>query len=222
MSSERTALWLRIGVMLAIAASVIYLLWLVWDHQAMIEWMRNARVFPFFLAMTCLSTIGVPITPFFVLAGATFGTGTALIGTLIALAVHVTLCYWIGRTALRPRLVALLQRFGHDLPDFDDPAQRTSRAARFTTLISMTPMPGVVKKYGLGAARVPFAIAFAIQMLITGAYAASLIVLGYSVFQHDLGPETIILLVAAAIGLIAWRWSRRRGGEPALALRNST
>jgi uncharacterized membrane protein YdjX (TVP38/TMEM64 family) len=215
MSSERSVTWLRRGVVVAIAASVIYLLWLVWDHQAMIAWMRGARAFPFFLAMAVLSTIGIPITPFFVLAGATFGTGIALVGTLIALAVHVTLCYWIGRSALRPRIVPLLERFGHDLPDFDVREDRTSRAARFTTLISMAPMPGVIKKYGLGAARVPFGIAFAISMLITGAYAASLIVLGHSVFRHDLGPETIILLVAAAIGLIAWRWSRRRGDEPA-------
>ena len=106
-----------------------------------------------------LPAIGVPITPFFLLAGATFGVQTALIGSLIALAANMAICYWIGRSGLRPRLIPILSD-STTLPDFEpDSGKSFARSARFTTMVGVTPgVPGLIKNYGLGAARVPFGI----------------------------------------------------------------
>ena len=47
--------------------------------------------------------IGVPMTPLLLLAGATFGPGIGLLGSLLALALNLTLCYWIANL-MRPGL----------------------------------------------------------------------------------------------------------------------
>lgn len=89
-------------------------------------------------------------------------------------------------------------------------------------LIKLAPgVPGFVKNYGLGAARVPFVIYFTVSMLISGAYAAALIVLGESLFEHELGRGTIAVLVAAVLALVLWwallRQAARRDATPATA-----
>src|SRR5215831_17418740 len=98
-------------------AGLGYLLWSAYDHQAVMAWLGELRPLPFFLAMALLPAIGVPITPFFILAGATFGARGGLVGSWIALGLNLTVCYWIARK-MRPRFESILRRFGYELPDF--------------------------------------------------------------------------------------------------------
>lgn len=201
-------------VVLGVAACS-YLVVVIWDREALMEWVARARALPFFVAMALLPAIGVPFTPLFLLAGATFGAKLGLIGTTIALGANLALCYWIGRGGLRRHLVSLLRRFGYELPDFEIAETEGSvrGAARFTAVIKLAPgIPGFVKNYGLGAARVPFWIFFAISMAISGAYAAVSSVVGESLFEHELDRGVIALLIAAVLAFALWRWSRRNTG----------
>jgi uncharacterized membrane protein YdjX (TVP38/TMEM64 family) len=200
--------------LLAIALlSLAVLLWSIWDREALLQWIQSARALPFFAVMAILPAVGVPITPFFVLAGATFGTRVGLAGSLLALGANLALCYFIARSGLRPRLVALLGRFDYELPNF---AAGGKSALRFALVVKATPgVPAFVKNYALGAAGVPFGVYLATSMSVTGLYAALLIVLGESLFDHDLRKT---LLVGGALLLFAaaflWIRNRRsRGGE---------
>lgn len=224
MEPNRTPLatWTRRLLTALVVAIVVYLAWAIWDYEALIDWMARARPLPFFVATAALPALGIPFTPFYLLAGATFNLQLALVGTLIALAVNLTFCYYVGASGLRPRLMRLFKRFGYELPDFDrsTSGDTSLRAAlRFTLLVKLTPgVPGFVKNYGLGAARVPFAMYFVTGMIASGVYAALLIVFGDSMFNHDIGRGTIaLLLIAAAVLVFRWWMRRQDRNEPALA-----
>jgi uncharacterized membrane protein YdjX (TVP38/TMEM64 family) len=205
-------------VLLIVAvAGTALLVWSAWDHDAWLGWMQRARPLPFFTAMTIVSVLGVPVTPLFVLAGVTFGARVGLAGSLVAVAASLTACYWIARGLRRP-MRALLRRFRWELPNL---GERKKGAIRFTLAVKLAPgIPHFVKNYALGVARVPFAVFFAISMLITGGYAIALVVLGRSMFDHrSRGLWIAVALIVVAVGL--WWWLRRRqrrskewGGSP--------
>jgi uncharacterized membrane protein YdjX (TVP38/TMEM64 family) len=201
--------WAERAMMLLALAGLAWFAWSLWDREALVAWAERARPLPFFAVMALLSVVGVPITPFFLLAGATFGAKVALLGSLIALALNLLVCYRLARL-LRPRLERLTQRLGYRLPDLK---QRERSTLGFTAAVKLAPgVPAFVKSYGLALARVPFGVYFGVSMLITGAYAASLILLGASLFQHD---RNRTLLAAGVLGLVVlalWAWRRRRGG----------
>ncbi len=188
------------------ALVVIFLLWGIWDLEAMLAWQRRASPVPFFAVMSVLPAIGFPMTPLFILAGATFGPAVGLLGSLVALVLNLTLCYWIAQL-MRPRLTALLRRFGYELPGMQG---RKRSDVRFTLAAKLAPgVPAFAKNYWLGVSGVRFAVYFGLSMLTTGVYAALLIVLGEAAVKHSTGPA--ILVGAAVVGLaLAVRWWRGR------------
>lgn len=199
-------IWARrvLGALTLLVLAV--LIWNAWDHQAFIAWREEAGVVPFFLAMALLPALGVPITPFFIVAGATFGTYMGLAGSAIALSANLLLCYWIARSGLRPWLARLLARTRYEIPDFE----KDEGALRFALLVKLAPgVPIFIKHYLLGMAGVPFWIYFAVSGLITGIYAVAFVVLGESLLEHDLGNGAIALAVLAAAGLAIYLWRRR-------------
>jgi uncharacterized membrane protein YdjX (TVP38/TMEM64 family) len=151
--------------------------------------------------------LGIPITPFFLVAGATFGIRLGIAISLGALAANLTLCHWVASSGLRPRIASLLERFGHQLPDFED---RETGALRFTLLVKLAPgVPAVAKNYLLGLARVPFLVYFAVSMLITGLYGAALVLLGESLFEHDLSHLIVAAVVIVVAAFVVWWWRKR-------------
>jgi uncharacterized membrane protein YdjX (TVP38/TMEM64 family) len=190
------------------AIGLAYLLWVTWDHPNLMVWVREAQPWPFFVALALLPAVGVPTTPFFVIAGASFGTPVGLIGSLLALAFNLVMTYWLARSSVRPRLESLMRRFDYDIPDF---RQRGKGSLRFALLVKLAPgIPTFVKNYGLAIANVPFAMYFVLSMLITGAYAAALIVLGESLFEHNVSNAVIAAVVIVALALALWWWVHRR------------
>jgi uncharacterized membrane protein YdjX (TVP38/TMEM64 family) len=199
---------------LAVCAA-LYFAWSAWGHAAVINWMEQVNPFWFFAIVAIIPGLGIPITPLFILAGATFGTRIGLIGSLVALAAHLALCYWIARAALRRQIKALLRRFDYQLPHFGD--ERRS-AIRFTLMLKLAPgVPTFIKNYALGVAGVPFLLFFVSSMVITGAYAVALVVLGESLLDHDTPTLVVVGVILAVIigGLWWWRKRRTRAGERA-------
>lgn len=188
-------------------AAMTYLLWSAWDHQAFLRWKEQAGPVPFFAAMAILPAIGFPVTPFFILAGATFGVAVGLGGSLLALAANFSLCFWLARSGMRPAISRLLERFGVELPDFQAGRER---ALRFVLMVKFTPgVPAFAKNYLLGVAGVPFAMYLAVSMLVTGVYAAAFVVLGESVLEHDAGRAGWAIAVIVLVAVLVW-WLRRR------------
>ena len=200
------ALFVAIGL-----AAVALIVWWVWNRGLITKWKQTASPLPFFAGMAIAPALGFPITPLFVLAGATFGRRVGLIGSGLALAANLAFCYWIARTGLRRWLVRLLQRFDYELPDFD---KKYQGAWRFTFLVKLAPgIPQFVKNYSLGVAGVPFALYFCSSMLISGAYGAALILLGESLFQHDRSRSAVIGGAVAAVAVAVWWWRKQKRSE---------
>ena len=81
---------------------------------------------------------------------------------------------------------------------------------RFALLVKLAPgVPAFVKNYALGLAGVPFGLYFGLSMAITGVYAAALVVLGESVFDHNPRADDIAVAIVVVLGLGVW-WLRRR------------
>ena len=200
--------WVKKAIAVLAFGGLLALLWVIWAREFVTGWMQEAAPLPFFSAMTLLPAIGIPLTPFFVVAGATFGVQVGLIGSFIALGANLAFCYWIARSGLRPRLEALLRRSRYELPDF---REKDKGALRFTLLVKVTPgVPAFIKHYVLGFAGVPFGVYFAVSMIITGVYGASFVVLGESLFDHDVDTAVIAAVVVVVIALALWWWRRRR------------
>lgn len=179
-------------------------------------WMRESGPLPYFALMALLPAIGAPITPFFLVAGATFGIPVGLIGSALALAMNLTLCHRLARSRLRPLFESLARRFGYEIPDF---GKVGNRAVRFTLMVKLAPgVPAFIKNYGLGAAGVPFPLYFGVSMLLTGLYAACLVLLGESLFQHDLTHAALPAAVLVVLALSVWGWRRWRSGRMAQSL----
>lgn len=196
-----------------VVTALIALLWWGWNQPVIRTWKAEASPVPFFVAMALLPAVGIPLTPFFVLAGAAFGIPVGLAGSAMALGMNLIVCHWVGRGKLRTSMTRLLSRFGHALPEFD---ARKGGAVRLTLLVKFMPgVPAFAKNYLLAIAGVPFAPYFIISLLITGAYGVALVVLGESAFHHDArhGILAAVLIGLAAMG--AWIWRRRRAGSSA-------
>jgi uncharacterized membrane protein YdjX (TVP38/TMEM64 family) len=206
--------WRWAARLLAIAtiAAVLVALWLAWDREALLARWQNAGPLPFFAAMAILPAFGAPLTPFTIVAGATFGRQLGLIGTWTALAANLALCYALAQL-LRPWLATLVARFGYDLPRFSPPKQG---AVRFTLAVKAAPgLPAFVKNYGLGVAGVPFAAYFIVSMLITGLYATALVLVGESLLSHRAGRALAVALAALVCAFVLWRRFRRSRAERA-------
>ena len=206
--------WGRRLLVVAGLAAVALIVWWAWDRALITRWRQTARPLPFFVGMAVTPAVGVPITPLFILAGATFGRRLGLIGSALALATNLALCYWIARSGLRRWLVRLLGRFDYELPDFE---QRYKGSWRFTLMVKVAPgIPQFVKNYGLGVAGVPFWLYFGTSMVVSGAYGAALIVLGNSLFQHEAARSIAIGGAVAVLGVAIWSWRRRKARASAV------
>jgi hypothetical protein len=60
---------------------------------------------------------------------------------------------------------------------------------------------------------VPFAAYFVLSLLITGAYATALVVVGESLLEHHGGPAAWALLALALLAFGLWRWRSNRAAD---------
>ena len=207
MSGARTRDVLRKALTVIAVLVVLAVVWWSWDLDAMLAWQQRASPVRFFAAMAVLPAIGVPLTPLFILAGATFGPGMGLGGSLVALGLNLALCYWIA-SMMRPRLARLLSRFGYELPAL---AGKKQGALRFTLAAKLAPgVPLFVKNYSLGVAGVRFDMYFVVSMLTSGLYGALLILLGESLVRHSIGQVALAVAGMALLGVGVWLWRRRQ------------
>ena len=205
-----------LGVVLFVAAVVVLFVFV--DREALFALLREAGPIPFFVAAALLPLAGFPTTPLFALAGVTFGTTTALVGASAAVVVQVLLSYWIASGAVRPWLLRRLSRSRVRLPDVS-----SSRASawRFATLVHCAPgLPTFAKVYVVALAGVPLAIHMLTGCFFTIAYAATVIILGESIFEGRVGLIVLIvsLLVVAALVLF---WLRSRAKKRAAAFQEA-
>lgn len=190
---------------IVLVASILLVLFFFWDQQAFLQWKQDAGPIPFFLALATLPALGIPTTPFFLLAGAAFGLSSALLGSAIAIAVNLCLCYLLSQTLLRRWLLRVLNYFDYSIPSLPP-----GKAITFILAIKLTPGPPTfLKNYITALTGAPFRYYLLIGWSITFAYAASFIVLGESFLDRDWSQAVWALLLLGSTLLILWLLRKR-------------
>lgn len=165
-----------------------------WVDEGVIR-LRDAGPAVFFLGMALLPVVGFPLMPFTFAAGPVFGptmgVGTVIACAVLAVAINVTLSYWLAARALRPLVARLADRYGYRLP-----AGMPSGAWQITTIVRVAPVLSFsMQSYLLGLARVPFIPYLVMSTLVPAAYLTAIILGGDALWQGRVG----LLLVAAGL-----------------------
>jgi uncharacterized membrane protein YdjX (TVP38/TMEM64 family) len=193
-------------VLLAAAVlGVVFIAWKVWNPDDITLWLERVDPIAFFALMAVLPAVGIPMTPFLIIAGASFGGPIGVTGSLIAIALNLALCFVLARL-LKPMLASLLRWLGHALPNL---SARGKSPARVALTVKLVPgVPAFLKSYVLAVTGIGFGPYFAVSMLISGAYAVLVVVLGKSLLDHERNNVLVIVLLLGMVGLAVWRWRR--------------
>ncbi|TVP80623.1 MAG: hypothetical protein EA353_03405 [Puniceicoccaceae bacterium] len=185
---------------LAVAAAIYF-----WDQAAFNEWKANLNPWAFFLLMTIAPAFGVPTSPFYILAGLSFGPLLGLGGGALAIAGNLLLVYVIGQSGIRKIVEKLLQ--GREL---QLPAEAPRRPVRYTILVKFAPgVPAFLKNYVLVLSHIPFRLYFGASFLFSFAYALMFYLLGDSIQDRETGQGLTVLAVILLLAGLAWYVRRR-------------
>lgn len=204
---------IKAGVLAAVAVVVIYLaarqVHVGETIDRGVAFFRERGPLAFFSAMALLPIVGVPLSPFTLVAGPVFGPTmglpTVIACALLAVAVNVALSYWIAAYALRPLMSRLVQRLGYQLPDI--PPRAAWTATLLLRIVPGTPFP--VQNYLLGLARVPFGMYMLISTVVPAAYLIATILLGDGLARHDRGAIIWAVVLFLAAGGVLHQVRRR-------------
>ncbi len=150
----------------------------------------------FFSAMVLLPLGPFPASVLFVLAGVRFGTFGGFIAGILALALNMTVGYWIARHVVREPLIRWLALRGHQVPQFD-----RSDELQFLLLFRVTPgTPLFLQNYILGLAGVRFRLYLPVSLVTQAPYVFGFVWLGQSLTQT--GAWKIVLAVAGGAAAV--------------------
>jgi uncharacterized membrane protein YdjX (TVP38/TMEM64 family) len=155
--------------------------------------------------MAITPAFGVPTSPFYLVAGLTFGPLLGLGGGALAIAANLLLSYFIAKSALRHLLNRLLQNRKFQLPQAPP-----KRPIRYTVLIKFAPgVPAFLKNYILVLSHIPFALYFTASFIFSFAYAVLFYYLGDALEDREVGQGSALLIGLLVLIAIGW-YARRR------------
>lgn len=174
-----------------------------WSVAGVLDRVEAAGPVPFFLAQALLPIVGVAVSPFLLVSGATFGIPVSIVGTAIAQAVSLLITYWIAtrwlKRLLQKRLLeqkyvaALLQR----------------QSPQFTAfLVSVMPGPSnCVKSYVMALTGVRLKYYMLIAWPVMMGYDTLTILFGEHLLTGDWwwGLGIFVLIMAVALAS-RWFW----------------
>jgi uncharacterized membrane protein YdjX (TVP38/TMEM64 family) len=193
-------------IALVIMALVGFYLWRpTTDFQDFLGLLHRGGPIPFFICFAVLPLAGVPGTPFLLIAGAAFGPWVSLIGMAAALAVQLSLAYWLAHRYLHQFLERLARKTKYGVPDV-----KPENHLKFAVLVRVTPgLPPFLKHYVISLAGVPFRTFFWVTWPISLVSSAALILLGDAAFDRDI-EDLAVLAVVVIVLFLLYKIIRRR------------
>jgi len=169
------------------------------------ELVRDQGPVPFFAALVVLPAVGVPVSAFYLAAGAVFPLWVSLIGTAVGLAINVLITYWMARKWFRRGIEHLLRRTRYKIP-----VVAATDHVRLTLFLRLMPGPPFfLQSYILGTVRVPFPTYFLISLGTQIPIASGIIVLGSAFYSSSFG-RALIAIIVVVLAVIIVQWVRRR------------
>ncbi|WP_110656325.1 TVP38/TMEM64 family protein [Salinicola halimionae] len=187
-----------------------------WGGLSLVS-LQALQPLPLLFAMVLLPALGLPMTPFYVIAGLRFGIPLGLAFSAVATLLNLMLCYAIACGRLRPLLRDTIERRFPTLAALD---RARGDAWRVTLLIKLIPgVPMFIKHYALGIAGVPLSIYLAVALMTTGPYAIAFVVLGKSALEGNVGRMLIavalLVLIVVTVKMAMGQRMRRGRSRPA-------
>ena len=158
----------------------------------------------FFIAMVVLPGLGIPSTPFFILAGLVFVPMLGPLSTILLITAALTLnILWTYLLAVGPgrRMVAKILRKKADRL----PALSEANRLYIVCLLRISPMiPLFIQNYFLGLARVPLRQNLIVGAIAQAIYASLFITFGKALFSGKEGTTFFIVLAIATTFLLGF------------------
>jgi len=194
---------LSLTLFLGIAvAFFIYMRFSGHEPEEVVDIIGEAGLVPFMGAMVLLPLLGFPVTPFYLLGGASFGNIRFLIAVSISLTFNLGLAYYLGGRILSP----LFARSKWKVGDRALELWQSRHCRLFIFLIRIGPGTVNMKDYLLGALRAPFKDYFLVSWPLCMLYAVGFIVLGDSIINEDwwgiVIGITLILFLSVSLYLL--------------------
>ncbi len=173
----------------------------VWQSiEAAVDLMRDAGPLVFFSAMAVLPAVGCPLSLFTLTAGTVFAARLGLPLVLaccgLALALNLTLTYWLAAFVLRPTLEQLIARTKYKVPELDE-----ADHSELTLIVRLTPGPPfTVQSYLLGLARVRFFTYLWISWVVVMPLAVGCVIFGDAILH---GKALVAMLGLGAIASVS-------------------
>ncbi len=179
--------------------------------DAVLEGLKGSPVL-FALAMGVFPLMGVPLSAFWFVAGATFTPLNAFLVILFGMAVNFALAYQVSNRWLRGPIARLFEKRGIEIPE-----ALPSEYIKLTLAVRLFPgLPNFMQSYLLGLANVPFRTYYFFSFPPQIAYAVGFVVLGDSVVNMKGGKLVIGVCILIAAGLIVNMIRKRRAGDAKL------
>lgn len=159
----------------------------------------------FFGALAVLPAFGFPVSPFYLVAGKTFGLPLALFGSLTAVAVNIALSYGLARSILQPAVEWFVRRTGRTVPQVQ-PQDRWMVAL----LLRITPGPPFfVQSYLLALGGLPFGIYMVVSVAVAWLLGGAVVIFGETLLSGSAGKILIGVSVVVAV-VVVIRLVRKR------------
>ncbi len=196
---------------IAVAAGGIALL-RVMSVAELVDRIASLGPWPLFVGLAILPAFGAPVSPFYLLAGASLELELAIPLVIGGLSANVALSYLMARWMLRPFVVRVVKWLGYDTP-----VVRPEDRWGITLLVRITPGPPFfVQSYLLGLASVPFAIYMLVSVLVASFFAVGMVLFGESLMHGRTGlfvlAACVLIAAFVALRLVRNMMRRRQAG----------
>ncbi len=184
----------------------------LWSWQVFFEWKRQVGYVPFFVGLALLPLVGVPTTPLFVIAGATFTPVAAIAGCAISILVNLAISYWLANRWLRRPIRRQMRRWSIQWPEHD-----ATQALQFLLVLRLTPgIPTFFKNYVAAMSEISLGLYLGVSWVVTFLYALGFVIMGDSLVNHSPIEALVGILILAAGFFFVRRMHRRRRIEGAV------
>ncbi len=168
----------------------------------------------FFAAMALLPLGPFPASILFISAGVRFGVGPGFCLGMAALAINMTLGYFLAHRVVRHPLERWIRKRGYAVPEFG-----SGDELRFLLLFRITPgMPLFVQNYVLGVSGMRFGLYLPVSLLVQVPFVLGFVWIGQSLTQTSAWriAAAVAAVVSAVllVSLVRRRMSRRRQVPP--------
>ena len=166
--------------------------------EAILEILRGAPPWVFVAALALLPLVGIPLSPLWMVTGATFGMKTGMILIVAGFAINFALAYLISNRLFREPLLRLFQRRGIGIPQ----AQPGEYSKLIIAIRVFPGLPNFMQSYLLGLANVPFRIYYLLSFPPQIAYAVGFVMFGDSIVNMEGGKIILAVSIVIAAGLL--------------------